>query len=272
MRAKLTNPQRKSMNEAVTDILQQFVVIIISLGLANAFMVFAPQDEFKWPHVLSFGIYILVSLRFLAANLLYLSYQYGKPDRRPKRIHADAFGMVVTGIVIGLAGSYVTSTHEPAPNASLRFYFCLLIILLADAVFSIWSHAINPEGNEKFFDRGLKSCDVRWVLNNLLFVLVVAVLLWFLWFTVELPVWMMVAVTAISMIALLLTYDGMWKIGFPILLLLGGWLYVDHHRDATSWLMLVTVTNSVISFLLTYEGCLHADGTQAKATEAPRAA
>lgn len=248
------------MNDAVSGILQQFVVIIISLGLANAFTLFATQETFELAHVLSFAIYLLVGLRFLAANLLYLAYQYGREVQHPKRIYADAFGMVITGVVIGLQGSYVTSIHDSAPNASARFYFCLLIILLVDAVFSIWSHAINAMEGERFLDRGIASCDVRWVLNNVVFAVIIGLLLWF---PGVLPKWLMIGVTLGAMAALLLTYDGMWKIGSPIVLLLGAWLFVDR-PDATSWLMLATVANSVISFLLTYEGCLVTDGAQQK--------
>ncbi len=266
MRTKLTIPQRKAMNDAVSGILLQFVVIIISLGLANAFTLFATQETFEPAYVLSFGIYLLVGLRFLAANLLYLAYQYGREVQHPKRIYPDAIGMVVTGIVIGLQGSYVTSAHAAAPHASFRFYVCLLIILAADAVFSVWSHALNAPDGEKFLDRGFKSCDVRWVANNFVFALVIGALLWCSGLP---PAWLMIAVTAIAAAALALTYDGLWKFGAPIVLGLGLWLYLAH-RDATSWLMLVTIVNSVISFLLTYEGCLVADSVPHKTRAANR--
>jgi hypothetical protein len=277
----MTDEKRRALNTVVANILLQFVVLIISLGFANAFQLFAPQAAFD-RSILAFAIYVLVGLRFLAANLLYLAYEYPQPSNEPappnapaqpppKKIYADACGMIVTGIVIGLAGSYVTEPPVPdhcamppcdAPySASLRFYLCLLVILAADFGGSLWSHWVNRDKSKKFWP-SLKSCDVRWILNNLIFGAIIAALLYFLWHDRDLPDLLTLAIALISTIALGITFDGFWRFGALVVLalvLFDAWLFL-YHRDATSWLMLVTVTNSVISFLLTYEGCLLAEG------------
>ena len=120
---------------ALVEMIKQFLVIIVSLGLASAFMILGNLTRRidQWDLIILF-IYSLICTRFLLGNWLYLSnlseiYKNPKTSSLRPHIRCDAAGLFITGIVLGLQGNYAGVDEKFDP-----FFLTFMIILLVNVI------------------------------------------------------------------------------------------------------------------------------------------
>ncbi|HXZ00628.1 MAG TPA: hypothetical protein VEI03_11545 [Stellaceae bacterium] len=191
---RAARPESNRNRSIVADALKQMVLVIISLGFANAVQILAEPGKTaeNGPHVvewiclpankschgfalddlLIFAIYVLVGARFLLTNWLYLSTTYREDSPKDLKILPDAIGIFLTGVVIGVQSSYVTA-KSGSPIADFFLLFCL--ILSVDGVFSVISLAVNCS----VLDYDDRAQEWRWLRNNVFFgILSLALVFW----------------------------------------------------------------------------------------------
>lgn len=169
---------------AIADAIKQMVLIIISLGFANAFAILAtPGDTavkgphlldkmcamaaggctgFAWDSLLIFTVYVLVGARFLLTNWLYLSAAYPDDNAKDMKILPDALGIFLTGLVIGVQSSYASAT---SPKTIADFFLLFCLVLGIDVVFSIGSIRLN----RAVLKDGDLAQECLWAGNNVVF-------------------------------------------------------------------------------------------------------
>jgi hypothetical protein len=162
----------------IADAVKQMVLVIISLGFSNAFMILAKPAE-KNLHLFSaacraetescpvvqydsrliFAIYVLIGTRFLLTSWVYLSTTYRDDNPKTLRILPDAIGIFLTGILIGVQSSYASADWMP------DFFLLFLLVLLVDVISSVASIIMNLQAVK---DEGL-SQELWWIGNNFVF-------------------------------------------------------------------------------------------------------
>jgi hypothetical protein len=179
-------PENLRNQSIIADALKQMVLVIISLGFSNAFLVLVKPDDkvlhlfnaacgaepkgcplVQWDNLLIFLLYILVGTRFLLTNWLYLSTTYRDNNRNKLHISPDAIGIFLTGVLIGMQSSYASPGWMP------DFFLVFSLVLLADTVASIVSIGLNWQVVKH---EGLRQ-ELWWTGNNLFFCVATSVLL-----------------------------------------------------------------------------------------------
>jgi hypothetical protein len=190
----------QSTRLALADMIKQFLLIVISLGLTNAFAILAspPGADDAVGKVIvrifqqctpsssnsshcaniSLGnlficvIYIMICTRFLLSHWLFLSNVYARQaSTGPRRhIRIEAFGVFLTGILLGMQSSYA------AVNTLYDFVALFAIILLIDSFVSFLSVVTFPTSlslNDKLE-------TVYWTVNNVFFCFLCGLVLWYI--------------------------------------------------------------------------------------------
>ena len=177
-KTKADEPRRQAIVDAenrrnrsiIADAIKQMVLIVISLGLPNAYTFLAKPDdvargsglhffELSLNSRLIFAIYVLIGTRFLLTSWLYLSTMYRDDNPKKLRILPDAMGIFLVGIMVGVQSCYASQ------NSMSDFFQIFCLVLWIDVAFSLASVAVNWQAVK---DEGLRQ-ELCWLGNNVLF-------------------------------------------------------------------------------------------------------
>jgi hypothetical protein len=178
--------QTQDNRRQIPEMIKQFLVIIVSLALANAFHILthrpdtdkdnivrifqhysapypAPVDSnqsiFDGGNLIVCIIYVLICARFLFHHWLYMSTVYADLNRPRQRIRFEAIGVVLTGIFLGVQSYYT------AARTFYDFISLFTIILGIDFLISVPSLLEDRAVLFQNQKRGV----LYWILNNIAF-------------------------------------------------------------------------------------------------------
>ena len=163
---------------ALAEMIRQFLLIIVALGLTKAFEILA--DRLDWKTAGVFLVYVLICTRFLLGNWLYISklgVLYETPAGTETRPHIrfEATAVFLTGMVLGWQSNYTEA------NKLFLFFVLFVVTLLVNAtVWPMFLH-VYAQPNNNFLSSRERSDIEDSILNDVVFFFLSGIFIVILW-------------------------------------------------------------------------------------------